>query len=54
MPTKFSNDGITGGDTHVVDPGASATGDLARVRNEAVAELARTDEGDVALRGDRA
>src|SRR5262245_13324411 len=54
MPAEFGNHGLSHGDANVIDAGASTARDLARGGNELVAELARRDEGDVALRGDRA
>src|SRR3954447_20791450 len=50
MPAEFGDDCIAGGDAHVIDAGAAATGDLARFCDEAIAELARLDESDLALR----
>ena len=40
MPAEFSNDGIAGRDAHVIDAGPTAARDLARLRHQAVAELA--------------
>ena len=53
MPAKLGDDLIAGRDLHIVDPGAAAARNFARTRNQHVAELARLDEGDVALRRDR-
>src|SRR5262245_46910510 len=49
MSAEFSDDGITHGDPHVVDAGPAAARDLARSGDKSVAELARLDEGDLAL-----
>src|SRR3954470_721352 len=48
MPAEFGDDCIAGGDAHVIDAGAAATRDLAGLCDEAIAELAWLDEGDLA------
>src|SRR6266700_8412096 len=52
MPTEFRDDGVAGADAHVIDTGAPTARDLSRFCDETVAELARLDEGDLALRCD--
>src|SRR5450759_595425 len=54
MTAQFGNRDIIDGDAHIVDPGASGSRDFPRRRDQPVAELARPDAGDVALRRDRA
>src|SRR3984957_6927833 len=52
MTAKLGDHRITHSDLHIVDAGASAARNLACGRNQEIAELARPDEGDVALRRD--
>src|SRR3954471_21778495 len=54
VAAELGNRDIACGDTNVVDSGPAAARDFARGGDQHVAELARPDEGDVALRGDRA
>ena len=54
MTAELGDHDVAGGDADVVDPGPPAARDFARGRDQHVAELARPDEGDVALRCDRA
>ena len=52
MAAELGDHDVAGGDLHIVDAGPAAARDLPRGRDQPVAELARPDEGDVALRGD--
>ena len=54
MAAKLGDHDVAGGDADVVDSGPAAARNFPRGRDQHVAELARPDEGDVALRGDRA
>jgi hypothetical protein len=54
MAAQLGNRGIIDGDAHIVNPGTSGSRDFPCRRCQPITELARPDEGDVALRGDRA
>ena len=54
MAAKLGDHDVADGDAHIVDAGTAAARNFARGRDQHVAELARPDEGDVALRRDRA
>jgi hypothetical protein len=54
MAAHLGNRGITDADTDIVNPGAPGSRNFPRRRDQPIAELARPDEGDVALRGDGA
>jgi hypothetical protein len=49
MAAKFRDHHVIGGDLHIVDSRSPAARDFAGGRDQAVAELARPDESDVAL-----
>src|SRR5215207_7436658 len=51
VTAELGDHDIAGGDANVVDPGPAAARDFARGGDQYIAELARPDEGDVALRG---
>src|SRR6266436_2179265 len=53
MAAKLRDDCVIDSDAHIVDAGSSAARDFARGRDQFVAELARLDEGDVAVGCDR-
>ena len=50
MAAEFGDHDVIGGDADVVDPGTSAARNLPRGRDQSVAQFARLDEGDSALR----
>src|ERR1700749_5084950 len=52
MAAEFRNHGISAGDRYVVNARTSVARDFAGLGDQPVAELARADEGDVALRRD--
>ena len=54
VPAKFRDHRLADSNAHVIDAGAPAARDFARGGDKLVAELARLDEGDAALRGDGA
>ncbi len=54
MAAQLGNRGVVDGDAHIVNSGTPCARDFPRGRDQEVAELARPDEGDVALRGNRA
>jgi len=53
VAAKLGNHDVIDADAHVVNPGPSAARDFPCHRDQPIAELARPDEGDVALRRDR-
>jgi hypothetical protein len=54
MAAQLGNRAVVDGDAHIVNSGTPGARDFPRGRDQEVAELARPDEGDVALRGNRA
>ena len=54
MAAQFGNRHIIDGDAHIVNAGTSGSRDFPRHSDHPLAELARPDEGDVALGRDRA
>ena len=54
MAAQLGDDNSIDGDADIVNPGASGPRDFPRGRDQPVAELARPDEGDIALGCDRA
>src|SRR5436305_8407099 len=54
MTAKLGNHDIADGDAYIVDAGTPAARNFPRGGDQAIAELARPDEGDVALCRDRA
>src|SRR6201991_2100269 len=53
VAAKLGDHDIAGRDADVVDSGPSTARNFPRRRDQYIAELPRTDEGNVALRGDR-
>src|SRR6202163_892497 len=54
MAAQLGNRAVVDGDAHIVNSGTPGARYFPRGRDQEVAELARPDEGDVALRGNRA
>jgi hypothetical protein len=54
MAAQLRNDGIVDGDAHIINPGTSGSRNFPSLRYQPVTELAGPDEGDIALRRDRA
>ena len=54
IAAHLGNRGIIDRDAHIVNPGTSGSRDFPCRRDQPVANFARLDEGDVALRGDGA
>jgi hypothetical protein len=54
MSAELGNHGVINRDANVIDAGSSAARYFARGRDQAIAELTRPDEGDVALGRDDA
>src|SRR6266700_4459944 len=54
MAAQLGDRDIIDGDAHIVNPGTSGSRNFPCRRYQPIAELARPDKGDVALRRDRA
>ena len=54
VAAELGDHNVACGDADVINPGPAVARNFPRGRDQHVAELAGTDEGDVALRGDRA
>jgi hypothetical protein len=54
MAAQLRNRHIIDGDAHIVNPGTPGSRDFPSRRDQAIAELARPDKGNIALRRDRA